>query len=261
MVTDMKPILITFSIFLFVGAGSTNAIGSDLVNDCKKTACINVYTDNNQIIIEAKKGDSTVKKTIAQSPKKPVVKAKPTKKPLPFFLLPEPKKPVVKKPVVKKPVVKKPVVKKPSKPRVKKAVTKVNLSDRLTKLVPTAGVAYQPEFEPLVKVPVYFWCDLPELFQSRVEIIGEIIDVTLRPSYLWSFGDGSTLATTESGAAYPNGEIQHSYQKPGSYVVTLVTTWNGSFTHNAQVRAVTGKVVKISLAAINIVSAPTTFKG
>ena len=252
----MKPSLITFSILLFIGASSTNALGNDLVNDCKKTACVNVYTDNNQIIIEAKKGDSTVKKTISQAPRKPVVKAKPTTKPRPLFLLPQPKsKPVVKKPTVKT------TYKRPAKPKVKKAVTKVNLSDRLTKLVPTAGVAYQPEFEPLVKVPVYFWCDLPELFQSRVEIIGEVIDVTLRPSYLWSFGDGSTLATTESGAAYPNGEIQHSYQKPGSYVVTLVTTWNGSFTHNAQVRAVTGKVVKISLAAINIVSAPTTFKG
>jgi hypothetical protein len=256
MVTDMKPILITFSMFLFVGASSTNAMGSDLINDCKKTACINVYTDNNQIIIEAKKGDSTVKKTIAQAPRKPVVKAKPTTKPRPLFLLPQPKlKPVVKKPTVKT------TYKRPTKPKVKKVVTKVNLSDRLTKLVPTAGVAYQPEFEPLVKVPVYFWCDLPELFQSRVEIIGEVIDVTLRPSYLWSFGDGSTFATTDSGAAYPNGAIQHSYQRPGSYVVTLVTTWNGSFTHNAQVRAVTGKVVKISLAAINIVSAPTTFKG
>jgi hypothetical protein len=256
MVTDMKPILITFSMFLFVGASSTNAMGSDLINDCKKTACINVYTDNNQIIIEAKKGDSTVKKTIAQAPRKPVVKAKPTTKPRPLFLLPQPKlKPVVKKPTVKT------TYKRPTKPKVKKVVTKVNLSDRLTKLVPTAGVAYQPEFEPLVKVPVYFWCDLPELFQSRVEIIGEFIDVTLRPSYLWSFGDGSTFATTDSGAAYPNGAIQHSYQRPGSYVVTLVTTWNGSFTHNAQVRAVTGKVVKISLAAINIVSAPTTFKG
>jgi len=256
MVTGMKPILITFFILLFVGTSSTDATASGLVNDCKKTACINVYTDNNQIIIEAKRGGSTVKKTIAQAPRKPVVKEKPTAKPRPLFLLPQPKlKPVVKKPNVKT------TYKRPRKPTVKKAVTKVNLNDRLTKLVPTAGVAYQPEFEPLVKVPVYFWCDLPELFQSRVEIIGEIIDVTLHPSYLWSFGDGSILATTDSGAAYPNGEIQHSYQKPGSYVVTLVTTWNGSFTHNAKVRAVTGKVVKISLAAINIVSAPTTFKG
>ena len=253
----MKPLIICLSVLLLIGESSSTATA----NDCKETACVNVYTENNQIIIEARKGDKTVKKTIAQSPKKPAVKAKPTKKPLPFFLLPEPKKPVVKKPVVKKPVVKKPVVKKPSKPRVKKAVTKVNLSDRLTKLVPTAGVAYQPEFEPLVNVPVYFWCDLPELFQSRVEIIGEIIDVSLRPSYLWIFGDGSTFSTTDSGAPYPHGLIHHIYSKPGSYVVTLATTWNGTYTHNAQLRAITGSVVKISIAALTIVAAPTTFKG
>ena len=257
MVTAMKPLIICLSVLLLIGESSSTAIA----NDCKETACINVYTENNQIIIEARKGDKTVKKTIAQSPKKPLVKAKPTKKPLPFFLLPEPKKPVARKPILKKPVVKKPVVKKPSKPKVKKAVTKVNLSDRLTKLVPTAGVAYQPEFEPLVNVPVYFWCDLPELFQSRVEIIGEIIDVSLRPSYVWSFGDGSTFTTTESGAPYPHGLIHHNYSKPGAYVATLVTTWNGTYTHNAQLRAVTGKVVKISIAGINIVAAPTTFKG
>ena len=221
-----------------------------VADPCQESACINVYTENNQIIIEARRGNTTVKKTIAQAPKKVVVKTTPKKRAVPLFF-----------PPAAQPVVKKPTVKRTYKPRIKKAVTHVNLSDRLTKMVPTAGVAYQPEFEPLVKVPVYFWCDLPELFQSRVEIIGEIIDVTLRPSYLWSFGDGSTFATTDNGAAYPNGSIQHSYQRPGSYAVTLVTTWNGSFTHNAQVRAVTGKVVKISLAAINIVSAPTTFKG
>lgn len=254
--------LLIFSLFAqntAVAHASENA--SENAGECKDSACINVYAENNQIIIEARRGDSTVKKTIAQAPKKPVVKAKPTKKPLPFFLLPEPKKAVIKKPIIKKPVVKKPAVKKPAKPRVKKAVTKVNLSDRLTKLVPTAGVAYQPEFEPLVNVPVYFWCDLPRLFQSRVEIIGEIIDVTLRPSYLWSFGDGSTFSTTDSGAPYPQGLIHHIYSKPGSYVVTLATTWNGTYTHNAQLRAVTGSVVKISLAAITIVAAPTTFKG
>jgi len=252
----MKHKIIAVLIFSLFAQSTAVAHASENAGECKDSACINVYAENNQIIIEARRGDSTVKKTIAQAPKKPVVKAKPTKKPLPFFLLPEPKKPIIKKPVIKKPA-----VKKPAKPRVKKAVTKVNLSDRLTKLVPTAGVAYQPEFEPLVNVPVYFWCDLPRLFQSRVEIIGEIIDVTLRPSYLWSFGDGSTFSTTDSGAPYPHGLIHHIYSKPGSYVVTLATTWNGTYTHNAQLRAVTGSVVKISLAAITIVAAPTTFKG
>ena len=218
-------------------------------DDCAEKACITVYTENNQIIIEAKKGNTTAKKSIAQAPKKAAVKPspKPTVRPL-FF-----------PPAAAKPVVTKPKIKRTYKPRVKKSTTSVNLSDRLTKMVPTAGVAYQPEFEPLVKTDVYFWCDLPTIFQSRVDIIGEIVDVTLRPSFTWSFGDGSVISTTENGAAYPNGTIRHSYSKPGSYVITLLTTWNGSFTHNAQVRAVTGTVKKVAVAAITVVQGPTQF--
>ena len=218
-------------------------------DDCAEKACITVYTENNQIIIEAKKGNTTAKKSIAQAPKKAAVKPspKPTVRPL-FF-----------PPAATKPVVTKPKIKRTYKPRVKKSTTSVNLSDRLTKMVPTAGVAYQPEFEPLVKTDVYFWCDLPRIFQSRVDIIGEIVDVTLRPSFTWSFGDGSVMSTTENGAAYPNGTIRHSYSKPGSYVITLLTTWNGSFTHNAQIRAVTGTVKKVAVAAITVVQGPTHF--
>ena len=216
-------------------------------DDCAEKACITVYTENNQIIIEAKKGNTTAKKSIAQAPKKAAVKPspKPTVRPL-FF-----------PPAATKPVVTKPKIKRTYKPQ--KSTTSVNLSDRLTKMVPTAGVAYQPEFEPLVKTDVYFWCDLPTIFQSRVDIIGEIVDVTLRPSCTWSFGDGSVMSTTENGAAYPNGTIRHSYSKPGSYVITLLTTWNGSFTHNAQIRAVTGTVKKVAVAAITVVQGPTHF--
>jgi PKD domain len=216
-------------------------------DDCAEKACITVYTENNQIIIEAKKGNTTSKKSIAQAPKKPAVKPSPKPTVRPLFFPPA------------KPVVTKPKVKRTYKPRVKKTTTTVNLSDRLTKMVPTAGVAYQPEFEPLVKTDVYFWCDLPTIFQSRVDIIGEVVDVTLRPSFTWSFGDGSVMSTTQNGAPYPNGTIRHSYSKPGTYVITLLTTWNGSYTHNAQVRAVTGTVKKISTAVITVVQGPTHF--
>jgi len=219
-------------------------------DQCQETACINVYTENNQIIIEARKGNTTVKKTITPASKRAAVKATPKPKAVPLFF-----------PLSAKPVVKKPTVKRSYKPRIKKVVTQVNLSDRLTKMVPTAGVAYQPEFEPLVHVPVYFWCDLPIFFQSRVNIIGEVVDVALRPSFIWSFGDGSIYATTENGGPYPAGTIHHAYQQPGTYQVSLLTTWNGTFTHNAAARAVTGSVKKVSIALITIVNAPTTFKG
>jgi hypothetical protein len=234
--------------FIVIGAlVMTSFMVPAVADDCAEKACVTVYTENNQIIIEAKKGNTTVKKSIAQAPKKSAVKPSPKPTARPLFLPPA------------KPIVAKPKIKRTYKPRVKKSASAVNLSDRLTKLVPTAGVAYQPEFEPLVKTDVYFWCDLPTIFQSRVDIIGEIVDVTLRPSFTWSFGDGSVISTTENGAAYPNGTIRHSYSKPGNYVITLLTTWNGSFTHNAQVRAVTGTVKKISAAAITVVQGPTHF--
>ena len=51
---------------IFIAVSATSAIGAE---PCQETACVNVYTDNNQIIIEARKGNSTVKKTIAQAPK------------------------------------------------------------------------------------------------------------------------------------------------------------------------------------------------
>jgi hypothetical protein len=240
MVPHMVALIVVFALVLAVPTAA-------VADECSEKACINVYTDNNQIIIEARKGASSAKKSISQAPKKTTVKPAPKPTVRPLFFPPA------------KPVVKKPAAKRTYKPRVKKATTKVNLSDRLTKLVPTAGVAYQPEFEPLVNVPVYFWCDLPSLFQSRVDIIGEVVDVALRPSFTWSFGDGSFYSTTENGGPYPSGTIRHTYKKPGTYTISLLTTWNGSYTHNAQIRAVTGTVKKISTAHVTVVQAPTYF--
>jgi hypothetical protein len=246
MVPHMVKIILTLALLL---CGMQAAGAAD---PCQKTACVNVYTENNEIIIEAHKGSATIKKTIAQAPKKAAVKVTAKPKAVPLFFPPT---------AAAKPAIKKATVKRIYKPKIKKAVTKVNLSDRLIKMVPTAGVAYQPEFEPLVNVPVYFWCDLPTLFQSRVDIIGEVVDVALRPSFVWSFGDGSFYSTTENGAPYPNGSIHHIYKQPGTYEISLLTTWNGTYTHNAAARAVTGTAKKVSIALITVVKATTTFKG
>ncbi len=210
------------------------------VADCSTTACVDVFTDNNQIIIIAKKGNggASVKKRVVS-----VAKPKPT-----LWFPPKPKAV--------------PTVKRTYKPRtkVKKALTQsVNLSDRLIKMVPTATIAYQPEFEPLVHVPVIFWCDLPTLFQSRVSIIGEVIDVALRPGFMWQWGDGQSFATNEPGAPYPNQKITHTYKEPGTYEVTLIATWNGSFVHNGATRAITGTIKIPSFAVITVVSANSRF--
>jgi hypothetical protein len=217
--------------------------------ECAVVACVDVYTQNGQIVIEAKKGSGPTAKVIKKVTVKKAV----------------PKKPIFKKPIVKKPLTTKIYVpKKIVKPRVIKRATKVatpatSLGDRLIELVPTGGVSYQPSFQPLVNVPVYFWCDLPGIFTTKVKIIGETIDVVMRPGFTWSYGDGSFESTTDPGQAYPDGKITHTYSKAGTYLVTLITSWNGTFAHNGVQRSITGDIKKISTVTIKIVTAPTRF--
>jgi hypothetical protein len=223
-------------------------------NECEATACVDVYTQDGKIIIEGRKGSGGKSTTV---PAPPV-----TKKPTP---------PVTKKPVP--PVTKKPSPVKPKPPIVKKAAPKkvtptpqppvtqsASLTDRLIKALPTAGIAYQPEYEPLVGVPVYMWTDVATTFMTQVKIVGEIVDVALRPSFTWSFGDGTFLSTTDLGGPFPDGKIQHTYSQPGTYLITLNSTWNGTYTHNAQTRAITGNVKTTSIASITVVNSPTRFK-
>ncbi len=220
--------------------------------DCT-TACLEVRVENGQIVVSGQKGNGpkstkVVKKVVAVkkvAPKKPVVKRVVLKQPSAVVAT---RKPVVKKPVVKK-----------KKVVAKKAVAATSIADRLTKLLPTGGVAYQPAFVPLVHVPVVFWCDLPKIFTTRFNIVGEVVDVTLRPSFSWSFGDGSVMSSTDPGAPYPNGSITHAYLKEGTYLVTLLATWGGTWSNEGTIRAVTGQIKTVRVATIKVVSAPTMF--
>jgi hypothetical protein len=223
-----------------------SALGAE---DCTVVACVDVYTQNGQIVIEAKKGTGPSAKVIPKVVKKKVVRP-------PIF-----KRPTVVKPATPKPYVPKKIVKRRIAKRTAKVISTqaTSLGDRLIELVPTGGVSYQPSFQPLVNVPVYFWCDLPPIFNTKVKIIGETIDVVMRPGFTWSYGDGSFESTTNPGANYPDGKITHTYSKPGTYLVTLVTSWNGTFAHNGVERSITGDIKKVSTVTIKIVSAPTRF--
>ena len=220
--------------------------------DCTK-ACLAVTVENGQIVVSGQKGNGpkstkVVKKVTAVkkvAPKKPVIKRVVLKQPSAVVAT---RKPVVKKPVVAK-----------KKVVAKKAVAATSIADRLTKLLPTGGVAYQPAYEPLVHVPVVFWCDLPKIFTTRFNIVGEVVDVTLRPSFSWSFGDGSVMSSTDPGAPYPNGSIQHAYLKEGTYLVTMLATWGGTWSNEGTIRAVTGQIKTVRVATVKVVSAPTMF--
>jgi hypothetical protein len=246
----MRKLLICLFLTLLAPLSTASAA------DCEDAACIDVYTQDGQIIIEGKKGSGPKAKvkprTVKPSPKPTVVK--------PIFpeLIPRPTAtptpPASPKPTPKRTY--KPRTKPTLKPKVEKSVS---LNDRLIKLLPTGGIAYQPEAEPLVNVPIYFWSDLPTQFATRVTVVGEVVDVLLRPGFIWSFGDGTFLNTTDPGGPYPYGKIKHTYKNPGIYPIILVQSWNGNWTHNGTTRAITGTIKTTVFAVVTVVIAPTRF--
>jgi len=246
----MRKLLICLLLSLLAPLNTASAA------DCEDAACIDVYTQDGQIIIEGKRGSGPKAKlkprTVKPAPKPTVVK--------PIFpeLFPRPTATPTPSPKPKRTY--KPRPKPTSKPTLKpKAEESVSLNDRLIKLLPTGGIAYQPEAEPLVNVPIYFWSDLPTQFATRVTVVGEVVDVLLRPGFVWSFGDGTFLSTTDPGGPYPYGKIKHTYKNPGIYPIILVQSWNGNWTHNGTTRAITGTIKTTVFAVVTVVIAPTRF--
>ena len=240
----MKVLLTAF--FL---APISPAIGAD----CIEKACIEVYTQDGHIVIEGRKGSGEKSTKVITAPSKSAApKVKATKK----TAIKPPVSRTSKKPTVKKP----PSTKTSKKPAVKKsAASATSLEDKLIESIPTAGISYQPSFSPLVQTPVYFWSDIPTVITKKVEIVGEVVNVRLRPTFIWHYGDGVIYMTRKVGAAFPDGEIRHTYSKPGHYLIELITRWDGEFTIDGVSARIPGEITTVSVLPITVVAAPIRF--
>ena len=219
--------------------------------DCVDKTCVDVFTSDNQLIITAQKG--AAKPTPKPATKKPVVKPapKPTPKPIP--------KPTVKpKPVVTKKAIAKPITKPIAKPVAKPAVA--SLSDKLVKLLPLGDINYQPESDPLVNLPVYFWTQTPTRFTALVPILDVVVFVNLTPTFTWLYGDGGLFITTMQGAPFPIGGITHTYKSSKDYSVNLKVTWTGTWSVNGVTTPISGNAITQSISrTISVAKAPTRF--
>jgi hypothetical protein len=215
--------------------------------DCLDKTCVDVFTSDNQLIITAQKGAAkptpkpASKKPIAKP--KPVITIKPTPKPTP--------KPIVKpKPVVTKKAIAKPI----AKPAA------ASLSDKLVKLLPVGDINFQPEVDPLVNLPVYFWTQTPTRFTALVPILDVVVYVNLTPTFTWSFGDGGLFVTTMQGAPFPVGGITHTYKSSKDYSVNLRVTWTGTWSVNGVTTPISGNAITQSISrTISVAKAPTRF--
>ena len=215
--------------------------------DCLDKTCVDVFTSDNQLIITAQKG--AAKPTPKPASKKPVVKPKPviTVKPTPK---PTPKPTVKPKPVVTKKAIAKPI----TKPAA------ASLSDKLVKLLPVGDINFQPEVDPLVNLPVYFWTQTPTRFTALVPILDVVVYVNLTPTFTWSFGDGSLFVTTMQGAPFPIGGVTHTYKSSKDYSVNLKVTWTGTWSVNGVTTPISGNAITQSISrTISVAKAPTRF--
>jgi hypothetical protein len=219
--------------------------------DCLDKTCVDVFTSDNQLIITAQKG--AAKPTPKLATKKPVVKPKPviTIKRTPKPTLKPAPKPIVKpKPVVTKKAIAKPI----TKPAA------ASLSDKLVKLLPVGDINFQPEVDPLVNLPVYFWTQTPTRFTALVPILDVVVYVNLTPTFTWSFGDGGLFVITLQGAPFPIGGVTHTYKSSKEYSVNLKVTWTGTWSVNGVTTPISGNAITQSISrTISVAKAPTRF--
>ncbi|MEI7561304.1 MAG: hypothetical protein WCJ43_02545 [Actinomycetes bacterium] len=221
--------------FLIIGSTTANA-------SCTQKTCVDVFTDQNQLVITAQKG--AVKPT-----------PKPTPKPAPKAVTP---KPVVvgTKPPTPKATAPKTVVKKVAAPRPATA----SLSDKLIKLLPAGDINFQPTTQSVVNIPTYFWTQTPERFQAVVPILDVIVYVNLYSTLTWSFGDGTEQTTLLRGGPFPNPSVTHAYKTKGDRQVNLKVTWQGTWSVNGVTSPIVGNLITQSISrSIQVVSAPTLF--
>jgi len=217
--------------------------------NCLDKTCVDVFTSDNQLIITAQKGSA--KPAPKPATKKPAPKPKPivTVKPVPK---PTPKP--IPKPTVKSKPVNKPIAKPVAKPAA------ASLSDKLVKLLPVGDINFQPEVDPLVNLPVYFWTQTPTRFTALVPILDVVVYVNLTPTFTWSFGFGGLFITTMQGAPFPIGGITHTYKSSKDYSVNLKVTWTGTWSVNGVTTPISGNAITQSITrTVSVAKAPTRF--
>jgi hypothetical protein len=218
---------------------STVSISSSITTaqaepNCTTKVCIDVYTQNGQLIIEGKKNGAT---------------ATPTPR-IATTVAPKPKPTSTRKYTYK-----------PRTTTPKPRNTANSLNDKILQSLPTLQIAYQPQSRVLPKLPVIFWTDIPTQFNKNYRILGQTVRVDLSPASVWSFGDGSILVTDKVGKPYPSTEISHSYSVPGTYTVLVNTIWSGSFVVDGVVFPIAGSIKQTSAVDVKVVGAGTKFVG
>jgi len=230
-------VLVAFSL-IFTLQPNTFSIATD----CTKT-CIDLTVENGALVITGKRTPLKPKHTSRPVPKSSLI---PTTKPTP-----KPARKIIRQ-----------VKPKPRIAPVRKKVIRKSLNDRIRQLLPAARIFLQPQSGTLIREPVIFWTDSPQIFKKSLLLLDVKIDLDLSAKYLWSWGDGSTLGTSLIGAPFPSFEITHTYLNSGIKNVGLMINWSGRYRLDGGVwLQIPGVITTMQSNQIQILKARTVFTG
>lgn len=91
-------------------------------------------------------------------------------------------------------------------------------------------VVQPPDGVTLVNFDTNFFTPDAGPVTRRVRLLGQVVRIEARPSeFVWSFGDGEVVRTSDPGAAYPDLRVTHAYRRTGVVEVGLATIYRGRF--------------------------------
>ena len=94
--------------------------------------------------------------------------------------------------------------------------------------LPALAVSVQPRGKTLVNLDTIFFTE-PRPVDVDLTILGQAVEVEATPAtYVWSFGDGTSLTTSTPGAAYPSKDVTHRYARAGVTVRPAVSVVYGA---------------------------------
>jgi hypothetical protein len=113
--------------------------------------------------------------------------------------------------------------------------TVADVADRLHNVViegvPPLRPSSQPSGGTLVQLPAIFDSGQPaHLGQREFDLVGFHVVLQGRAAWVWRFGDGSEVTTSEPGGAWPVDSVTHTYREAGAYSVAVSTEWRAWFT-------------------------------
>ena len=113
----------------------------------------------------------------------------------------------------------------------RRVVVDVSVEDfRRLPLPPATSVVEPPGGQVLINIETNAYASAGRVVVPT-EVLGQSVRVRARPvGYAWDYGDGTAVGPVpDPGGPYPDLTNAHVYTAPGTYLVTLTTTYAGEF--------------------------------